>query len=40
MRDALKKANCPHPLQEVHNGEEAIVYLKGKGVYIGRLNFR
>jgi CheY-like chemotaxis protein len=36
MREALKMAKCINPLQEVHNGEEAIKYLKGEGAYSDR----
>ena len=40
MRAAFKKAKCNNPLQEVHNGEEAIAYLKGEGPYVTGTNFR
>ena len=33
MRMAFKRAEFNSPLQEVHNGEEAIAYLKGEGLY-------
>jgi CheY-like chemotaxis protein len=36
MREGFAQANCIHPLQEVHNGEEAIAYLKGEGQYADR----
>jgi CheY-like chemotaxis protein len=36
MRTAFKKAEFNTPLQEVHNGEEAISYLKGEGIYSDR----
>jgi CheY-like chemotaxis protein len=36
MRMAFKKAEFNAPLQEVHNGEEAIRYLKGDGIYSDR----
>ena len=36
MRMAFKKAEFNPPLQEVHNGEEAIAYLKGDGIYGNR----
>jgi CheY-like chemotaxis protein len=36
LRRAFKKAEFNSPLQEVHNGEEAIAYLKGDGVYADR----
>ena len=39
MRTAFKKAEFNTALQEVHNGEEAIAYLKGDGVYGDRNNY-
>jgi CheY-like chemotaxis protein len=36
MRLAFKKAGINNPLQEVHDGEEAIAYLKGEGIYRSR----
>ena len=39
MRAAFKKAEFNSPLQEVHNGEEAIAYLKGDGPYGDRDKF-
>lgn len=36
MRMAFKKAKFNSPLQEVHNGEQAIAYLKGEGLYRDR----
>ena len=39
MRDAFKQAQCSHPIQEVHNGEEAIAYLNGEGMYNDRSRF-
>jgi CheY-like chemotaxis protein len=36
MRMAFRKAEVNSPLQEVHNGEEAITYLKGEGIYSDR----
>ena len=36
MRRAFKKAEFNTLLQEVHNGEQAIAYLKGEGVYSDR----
>jgi len=36
MRAAFKKAEFNSPLQMVQNGEEAIVYLKGEGIYQDR----
>ncbi|MGP8199480.1 MAG: response regulator [Limisphaerales bacterium] len=39
MREAFKMAKCRHPLQEVHNGEEAIAYLKGESPYSDRDKF-
>lgn len=39
MRLAFKKAGFIIPLQEVHNGEEAIAYLKGEKPYEDRNEF-
>ena len=39
LRRAFKLLKCAVPVQEVHNGEEAIAYLKGEGPYGDRLNF-
>ena len=39
MRVAFKKADFNSPLQEVHNGEEAISYLRGEGLYCDRNKF-
>ena len=39
MGTAFKKAKCNNPLQEVHDGEEAIAYLKGDGPYSDRNKF-
>jgi CheY-like chemotaxis protein len=39
MRRAFKKAEFNVPLQEVHNGEEAIAYLKGDDPYSDRNKF-
>jgi CheY-like chemotaxis protein len=36
MHRAFKKAEFQFPLREVHNGEEAISYLNGDGVYGNR----
>ena len=36
LRTAFRKAEFTNPLQEVHNGEEAIAYLKGEGIYSDR----
>ena len=36
MRVAFKKAVFNSPLQEVHNGEQAIAYLKGESIYSDR----
>lgn len=36
MHSAFKKAEFNTPLQEVHNGVDAIAYLKGEGVYSDR----
>ena len=39
MHLAFKKASCSAPLQEVRNGEEAIAYLSGDGLYADRNKF-
>jgi CheY-like chemotaxis protein len=39
LRAAFEMAKCQHPLQEAHNGEEAIAYLKGEGAYADRDKF-
>jgi|SRR5688572_27130713 len=39
VRTAFKKAQVHNPLQEVHNGQEAISYLKGEGHYGDRNGF-
>ena len=39
MRRAFQKAEFNNPLREVRNGEEAIAYLKGEGVYDDRDQF-
>jgi DNA-binding response OmpR family regulator len=39
MRAAFKKAGFDTSLQEVHNGEEAIAYLKGDDPYSDRTQF-
>ncbi len=39
VRVAFKKASFSNPLQETRNGEEAIAYLKGDGVYVDRMKF-
>jgi CheY-like chemotaxis protein len=39
LRAALERAGCNHPLQEVHNGDQAIAYLKGEGPYADRAKF-
>ena len=39
LRTAFKKAGFDTPLREVHNGEEAIAYLKGDGPYSDRNQF-
>jgi CheY-like chemotaxis protein len=36
MRAAFEKAECNIPRHEVHNGEEAIAYLKGEAAYSAR----
>lgn len=38
-RSAFKEAGFHCPLQEVHNGEQAIAYLKGEGPYSDRAKF-
>jgi CheY-like chemotaxis protein len=39
MRIAFKKAKCNLPLHEVRNGEDAIAYLRGEGLYGNREKF-
>ena len=39
LRMAFKKAEFSVPLQEVHDGQEAIAYLKGEGRYSDRVGF-
>ena len=39
LRECFAQAKCKHPLQEVHNGEEAIAYLNGDGPYADRSKF-
>jgi CheY-like chemotaxis protein len=39
MRTAFRKAEFNIGLQEVHNGEEAIAYLKGDGIYSDRNDY-
>lgn len=39
MHAAFEMAQCHHPLQEVHDGEEAIAYLNGEGPYGDRKIF-
>ena len=39
MRHAFRAAEFNAPLQFVHNGEEAIAYLKGDGAYADRHKF-
>jgi CheY-like chemotaxis protein len=39
MRAAFQMAKVPSALQEAHNGEEAIAYLKGEGDYADRHKF-
>ena len=39
LRAAFQMARSGHPLQEVHNGEEAIAYLKGEGAHSDREKF-
>lgn len=39
MRAAFMRAEFKNPLREVRNGEEAIAYLKGEGVYDDRDKF-
>lgn len=39
MRRAFKKAGFNNPLQEVHNGEQAMAYLQGEGIYNDREKF-
>jgi len=39
MRNAFHQAKGDHPLQELRNGEEAIAYLKGEGLYADRKKY-
>jgi len=39
VQRAFKKANFLNPLHVVHDGEEAIAYLKGEGRYANRSEF-
>ena len=39
MQRAFRKANVPNPLQVVTNGEEALDYLEGRGVYADRAKY-
>jgi CheY-like chemotaxis protein len=39
MHTAFKMAKCDNPLQDAHDGEEAIAYLKGEGPYGDRNKF-
>jgi CheY-like chemotaxis protein len=39
MQHAFKRAAIPNPLLVVHNGEQAVDYLKGKGTYAARGQF-
>ena len=39
MRVAFKKAAFNSPIQEVHNGEQAIAYLKGESIYSDRKQY-
>ncbi len=39
LNAAFEMAKCNNPLQEVHNGEEAIAYLKGDGAFSDRNKF-
>jgi CheY-like chemotaxis protein len=39
MRAAFKRAGCNNQVLEVHNGEEAIAYLKGEARYSDRDKF-
>ena len=36
---ALKHAGIPNPVEFVHDGEQAIKYLKGEGAYADRIRF-
>lgn len=36
MRRAFRRAGIPNPVQVVHNGQEAIEYLSGTGIYARR----
>ena len=39
VRRAFEEAKFNNPLQEVHNGKEAIAYLKGDDAYRDRIKF-
>jgi len=39
MRAAFEMAKCNYPLQEAHDGENAIAYLKGEGPHADRNKF-
>jgi CheY-like chemotaxis protein len=39
MREAFKMAGASHPLQEALDGEDAVAYLKGEGLYADRNKF-
>src|ERR1051325_11431606 len=39
IRRAFKKAHLLNPLHVVHDGEEAIAYLKGEGQYANRAEY-
>jgi len=39
LHEGFRQAQCKHPLQDLHNGEEAIAYLKGDGPYADRNKF-
>jgi len=39
IRRALRECNLVNPLHVVHDGEEAISYLKGEGIYANRAEY-
>jgi len=39
FRIAIKKAGIPNPIAHVVDGEEAINYLSGTGIYSDRIEF-
>ncbi|HEY5914199.1 MAG TPA: response regulator [Verrucomicrobiae bacterium] len=39
VRSAFRNAQVPNPIQEAHNGDEAIAYLQGKAPFNDRTRF-